>query len=73
VFTTLKTEVMAPMPKAMVKRAVKVNPGDLSKERMLIRRFRSKACMESPFDTSTSIEEARVRPKDPWGRNNLFS
>ena len=27
----------------------KVNPGDLCKERMLIRRFRSKACMESPF------------------------
>jgi hypothetical protein len=36
----------------MVKRAVKVNPGDLRKERRLNRRFRSKACMESPFDTS---------------------
>jgi hypothetical protein len=36
----------------MVKRAVKVNPGDPRKERMLIRRFRSKACMESPFDTN---------------------
>jgi hypothetical protein len=52
VFTTLKTELMAPMLKAIVRKAVKVNPGDLRRERMLIRRFRSRACMESRIDTS---------------------
>src|ERR1700761_3526871 len=46
---------MAPMPNAMVKRAVNVNPGELRRERTLIRRLRSKASMNSPFDTGTQL------------------
>jgi hypothetical protein len=60
------------MPKAMVKRAVKVNPGDLRKERMLIRRFSSKASMNPPR-TKVRYETCTFLAKSLFGEMPVFS